>query len=656
MPKYSKNYYKQLIAHDKIEQLTEELLQDLSQYLALANDAPLQNTYDQLIMLSGKLKGLQQQEDLNIANPLTAPIEKSRIDRALMRLINGLPQHFFDFLNSDRQSLPPARPDLRQQITDIHNNSHFEYDVFLSFSSQDLAEAQAVAEELRGYGLSLFLSDEVLKANTGSSFFEKIDYALHHSQHFVLLSSPAAMVSEWVKTEYETFFNEYHIKNKRQRRFIVLKSQAFQLDLVPRLLRRLQFAATAKDILETFVQDKAFQERQRAKAAKKAEEKAKAEEAAKRAAEAKQLRLLEEQRQAEQRELERQALEEKARRAQAKQKQKALEEKQKREEAERLNRQARREKEQQQKAEQERKAKEERQRKKAAQRAAWLAFFNKNGKKMAAVLLGLMLVLAIINIVPNWGASAEKPNGSLIPPIKEKPKTNSLSPIIVALEKNMVTIPAGTFMMGCTTEQGEDCDDDEKPAHSVTLRSFEINKYEVTQEEWQAVMGKDPPKLRFKACDKCPVERVSWNDIQAFLKKLNQLTGKNYRLPTEAEWEYAARGGENYKYAGSNTIGEVAWYDDNSGGKTHPVGKKQANGYGLFDMSGNVWEWCQDKWHDNYNKAPDDGRAWETGNSSFRVLRGGSWYSRAWNCRVADRDFHYPDSRLSYYGFRLAHR
>ena len=286
MPKYSKNYYKQLIAHGKIEQLTEALLQDLSQYLALANDAPLQNTYDQLIMLSGKLKGLQQQEDLNIANPLTAPIEKSRIDRALMRLINGLPQHFFDFLNSDRQSLPPARPDLRQQITDIHKNSHFEYDVFLSFSSQDLAEAQAVAEELRGYGLSLFLSDEVLKANTGSSFFEKIDYALHHSQHFVLLSSPAAMASEWVKTEYETFFNEYHIKNKRQRRFIVLKSQAFQLELVPRLLRRLQFAATAKDILETFVQDKAFQERQRAKAAKKAEEKAKAEEAAKRAAEA----------------------------------------------------------------------------------------------------------------------------------------------------------------------------------------------------------------------------------------------------------------------------------------------------------------------------------------------------------------------------------
>jgi formylglycine-generating enzyme required for sulfatase activity len=165
----------------------------------------------------------------------------------------------------------------------------------------------------------------------------------------------------------------------------------------------------------------------------------------------------------------------------------------------------------------------------------------------------------------------------------------------------MVFVKGGTFTMGCTAEQGDDCFDNEEPAHKVTLSDFYIGKYEVTQAQWKAVTGNNPSK--FNGCDNCPVEGVSWNDIQEFIKKLNAKTGLNYRLPTEAEWEYAARGGaqsRGYKYSGSNSVDEVAWYYGNSGNETHPAGTKKANELGIYDMSGNVYEWCND-WYGAYN-------------------------------------------------------
>ena len=215
----------------------------------------------------------------------------------------------------------------------------------------------------------------------------------------------------------------------------------------------------------------------------------------------------------------------------------------------------------------------------------------------------------------------------------------------------MVAVKGGTFTMGCTSEQGGDCYSDEKPTHSVTLNDYYIGKYEVTQELWKAVMGSNPSNWKG---DNLPVETVSWNDVQKFIKKLNQKTGANFRLPTEAEWEYAARGGNKsngYKYSGSNNIDNVAWYTSNSGGKIHQVGTKSPNELGIYDMSDNVWEWCQD-WYGSYSSGSQTN---PTGPStgSYRVLRGGSWRINAKNCRVSNRNSFNPIIRRINYGFRL---
>ena len=215
----------------------------------------------------------------------------------------------------------------------------------------------------------------------------------------------------------------------------------------------------------------------------------------------------------------------------------------------------------------------------------------------------------------------------------------------------MIAVEGGTFQMGATSEQGSNADSDEKPVHSVTLSDYYIGETEVTQELWTAVMGNNPSY--YKGNNK-PVEQVSWNDCQEFIKKLNQLTGKNFRLPTEAEWEYAARGGKKskgYKYSGSNTIDNVAWCCDNSS-STHDVKTKQANELGIYDMSGNVYEWCQD-WYGSYSisyKTNPTGPS----SGSYRVGRGGSWYSYARDCRVSFRYFNFPGYSYSNLGLRLS--
>ena len=223
----------------------------------------------------------------------------------------------------------------------------------------------------------------------------------------------------------------------------------------------------------------------------------------------------------------------------------------------------------------------------------------------------------------------------------------------------MIAVEGGTFQMGAqsSSSSGDNYDSDaysdESPVHDVTLSSYYIGETEVTQELWEAVMGSNPSY--HSGYPQRPVEYVSWNDCQEFITKLNNLTGKNFRLPTEAEWEYAARGGnksQGYKYSGSNTIDNVAWYDGNSGSKTHDVKTKQANELGIYDMSGNVWEWCQD-WYGSYSSGSQTDPTGPASGSS-RVCRGGSWFSYAEICRVSDRGGNYPDINLNDLGLRLS--
>ena len=217
----------------------------------------------------------------------------------------------------------------------------------------------------------------------------------------------------------------------------------------------------------------------------------------------------------------------------------------------------------------------------------------------------------------------------------------------------MIAVEGGTFQMGATSEQGSDAESDESPVHDVTLSSYYIGETEVTQELWEAVMGSNPSY--YSGYPQRPVEYVSWNDCQEFITKLNQLTGKNFRLPTEAEWEYAARGGnmsKGYKYSGSNTIDNVAWYASNSSSRTHDVKTKQANELGIYDMSGNVWEWCQD-WYGSYSSGSQTN---PTGPSSgpSRVIRGGGWGNDAGICRVSNRNAGIPGGSSGILGLRLS--
>ena len=216
----------------------------------------------------------------------------------------------------------------------------------------------------------------------------------------------------------------------------------------------------------------------------------------------------------------------------------------------------------------------------------------------------------------------------------------------------MVYVEGGTFRMGATEEQGEDAADDEKPVHRVTLSSYLIGKHEVTQALWEAVMGSNPSHN--KQGGDYPVECVSWDDCQEFIGKLNARTGMKFRLPTEAEWEYAARGGnrsKGYKYAGSDNLDEVGWYDENSGFHTHPVGEKKANELGLYDMSGNVFEWCQDWYGDYSSEAQTNPTGLQSGR--IRVLRGGGGWNFAGYCRVSGRRSIVPGFRNVDCGLRL---
>ena len=245
----------------------------------------------------------------------------------------------------------------------------------------------------------------------------------------------------------------------------------------------------------------------------------------------------------------------------------------------------------------------------------------------------------------------------------QSPRHQDFTETAFGLNMRMIYVEGGTFTMGCTSEQGGDCDSDESPNRRTTVNSFYMGMLEVTQSQWEKVMGTSVYQQRNKANPEWPMEGtgpdypmyyVSWEEAKEFCARLSRQTGKTYRLPTEAEWEYAARGGkkaEGTKYSGSNYLGSVAWYTDNSSSSTHPCGTKQANALGIYDMSGNVLEWCED-WYGNY-LSYDTNNPKGASSGQYRVLRGGSWYNSASYCRVASRDYNTPDNRGGDGGFRV---
>lgn len=229
--------------------------------------------------------------------------------------------------------------------------------------------------------------------------------------------------------------------------------------------------------------------------------------------------------------------------------------------------------------------------------------------------------------------------------IEEELLDTDRSPQFGDIEIEMVHIPGGEFMMGSDSDLASN---DEKPVHRVWVSSFDIGKYPLTQGQWVAVMGSNPSM--FKKGENYPVENVSWEDCQEFIKKLNRMTGETYRLPTEAEWEYAARGGSTNDRYGD--VEDIAWYDNNSEGSTHPVGEKRANAYGLYDCLGNVWEWCQN-WYGDY-KTSCVSEASGPSSGDGRISRGGSWDDNIGDCRASSRGLGDPGIRINYLGFRLA--
>jgi len=296
-------------------------------------------------------------------------------------------------------------------------------------------------------------------------------------------------------------------------------------------------------------------------------------------------------------------------------------------------------------------------------------------KKILAVILVLSAMLPLLGYwmlapdstdAPELSKTKPLPAHTVTPPMAHTPEvtqTVSQTPTPAANQKETITntigmefvlIPAGEFEMGSPSDEAGRYSD-EGPVHHVNIeKAFYMGKYEVTQKQWREIMGSNPSN--FKG-DDLPVETVSWNDVQEFIKKLNEKEGTDkYRLPSEAEWEYACRAGTTTGYSfgdDESKLGDYAWYYENSGDKTHPVGQKKPNQWGLYDMHGNVWEWVLDKWHSDYDGVPTDGSAWESGDGADRVSRGGCWRDGVGRCRSASRYCFDSGARRYALGFRL---
>jgi formylglycine-generating enzyme required for sulfatase activity len=268
------------------------------------------------------------------------------------------------------------------------------------------------------------------------------------------------------------------------------------------------------------------------------------------------------------------------------------------------------------------------------------------GTKGAMTGFGLVCIVLLVTMSCRNKTESEVE----VQPLPSNPQQGTVWENSISMK--LVWIAPGEFMMGSNDGQSN-----EKPIHTVKItKGFYMGIYEVTQEQYQQAMGTNPSQ--FKGDDNLPVEMVSWDDAVEFCKKLSQKEGKTYRLPTEAEWEYACRAGTTTQFSfgdDESQLGDCAWYNQNSGGKTHPVGEKKPNAWGLYDLHGNVWEWCQD-WDaaDWYSNGPTENPMNEShGDMKYRVLRGSCCYGYSSSCRVSTRYYGDPHRRVGSFGFRV---
>ncbi len=292
---------------------------------------------------------------------------------------------------------------------------------------------------------------------------------------------------------------------------------------------------------------------------------------------------------------------------------------------------------------------------------------NRKEKKMNAIIKTLLATVFVAMGLPMIAWAAEPPKTE---PRKDNDAAGAAEKTLTIdlggdVKMEFVLIPAGSFEMGSNEK------DYEKPPHKVTFaKPFYLGKYEVTQAQWDAVVGQTPlhdgkRMQHYFKNPAHPLESASWLDCQTFFKKLKEkVPGREFRLPSEAEWEYACRAGSTTRFSFGNDekdLDDHAWYRSNANLSTHPVGQKKPNAWGLHDMHGNVWEWCQDVWHDNYEGAPSDGSAWTEGDQKFRVLRGGSWAHYGPDLRSSHRILlipaykgHHPSRAIRFFGLRVA--
>ncbi len=658
MPLLPKQELRQLVSvactDDALRQLLE-LLAGLEKH---------RKAYNAMNLLSGQWQELDENVRLNLLPFKEAASHRTRINAAVLQYLDELP----DEIESPKSRTLPPEAQLRQSVQAIAADTAWHYDLFFSFSSKDLEAASAFCRSLRGHGLRVFFSADDLRLRGGHNFSDVIEQALQHSRHFLLFCSPNAMASEYVKLEHDTFFHNYHLPQKQERGFYIAEGPDFQPDLVPTFYRRIQRTQVPEDLLHTLTGFVPMIPETSKSSGSSGSKPTASEELAWEfttdadtrpayekfltrfpqgfyAAEAK-TRL-------EAYEADNLAWEFASEHGGEKALQKYLSKypdgihandarSQIATLAADLAAEALAKEAAAQRAKEEA-AKEVQQAKDAAAEIQ---------KKEAAAAKAMAAKEAALKNAREGKARKKRED--------EKKKREATDPF----HDLMIPIKGGSFDMGDTFGDG---DAPEKPVHKVTLHDFHLCKYPVTQAQWKAIMGNNPSN--FKG-DDLPVETVSWDDAQDFIKELNEKTGKKYRLPSEVEWEYTAReGGKKVRFGNGKDIADPKEMNFNGKKdykmyysvegeyrvKTTPVSQFKPNALGLYDMSGNVWEWCQDVWHEDYNGAPDDGSAWvQGGDSSCRVVRGGSWINYPYLCCASCRARYDAEDQDYRFGLRLA--